>query len=169
MHPRQFPATVSMAAVACALVTFASAAAAFDGASEAKNFPLAKGTYRLAGQCTKLMFLDMDVTAQCSNSLGILAANPDRPEFFFPRKDGGAWIFRTTSSAVVSDGGVATYKVESVIDLAAKRISRYDGECELMPSGASQGVHCTLWKEEARRTVVREAVFSASGSWVFER
>jgi hypothetical protein len=87
MHPRQLPATVSMASIACALVTFAS----------------------------------------------------------------------------------ATYKVESVIDLAAKRISRYDGECEFMPSGASQGVHCTLWKEEARLTVVREAVFSASGSWVFGR
>jgi hypothetical protein len=168
MKPSQFPATVAMRALVCALVTFATAATAFDGTGEAGRFPLAKGTYRLAGQCTKLMFLDMDVTSGCSNSLGIVATDPDRPEFYFLRKD-GAWMFKATSSAVVSESGVAIYKIESVMDLGARRVFRYDGECQLTISGASQGAHCTLWKEQDRLTVVREAVFSASGSWVFGR
>jgi len=166
MHVRQI---LMIFSAATALFTSNLAAAASDGSSEAEHFRLSKGSYRLAGECTKLAFLEMDMTAECLNYVGILAADPDRPEFLFPRKGGGAWIFKTSSSALVSDGGVATYKVDSVIDIAAKRISRYDGQCVLTAAGALQGVHCTLWKDQARQTIVREAVFSASGSWIFGR
>jgi hypothetical protein len=166
MHARQILIIFS---IACTFVTSDLTAATSDGFSEVEHFPLSKGSYRLAGECTKLTFLEMDITAECLNYVGILAANPDRPEFLFPRKDSGAWIFKTSSSAHVSDGGVATYKVESVTDITAKRISRYNGECVLTPSGAMQGIHCTLWNDQARQTVVREAVFSANGSWLFEK
>ena len=164
MHARQI---LVIAFIAFAVIASNLAAATSDGSSEVEHFPLSKGSYRLAGECTKLTFLEMDITVECLNYVGILAADPDRPEFLFPRKDNAAWIFKTSSSAIVSGDSVATYKVESITDVTAKRISRYIGECILTASGAKQGVHCTLWKEEARQTIVREAIFSANGSWIF--
>ncbi|MDB5823425.1 MAG: hypothetical protein JWR21_2129 [Herminiimonas sp.] len=153
--------------IACALVSFNSTAATSREAEEAERFPLAKGTYRLAGKCTKLMFLEIDITADCLSYAGILAENPDRPDFLFPRKNNGAWIFKTSSAGIISDGGTATYKVDSVIDIGSQRMSQYSGECMIIPSGEMQGIRCTLWKDQARQITVREAVFSSNGSWIF--
>jgi hypothetical protein len=136
---------------------------------------LSSGTYKFAGRCAKMTVFTQDLTSDCGTYLGIVAKDPDRPLFIIPRRDSrSAWQYQVTTPGVLSeDGKVMTYKISSMIDMAASleasREYLYPGECVNSVRIGEPLLRCTMWRDEKRTEVTREVVFEGNGNWLFDR
>lgn len=128
---------------------------------------LAKGAYRLEGQCTSMRSISHDETSQCEGVMGIITKDPSAPEFLFQRKDKGAWLFVASGLATYSsDGKTATYPVSSVLDMSTNRAHDLAGQCSLkLEQAPAVACHVSL----SSGTKLKEAAFRSSGTWSFRR
>jgi hypothetical protein len=135
-------------------------------AKESAGF--AKGNYRLEGHCQKMEALGQDKTSACLNFMGIVASDPNFPQFVFALQENGAWIFKALGLPDTSNDGVAVYPVLSLVDLGEKIALPNGGECRLKPQGSGQEVRCVIWKGKERE-ILREVIFASNGTWIFKR
>lgn len=113
---------------------------------------------------------DEDQLSDCLTYVGIVSSDPDRVEFVFPRRGGKVWMFDASGPGVMAeDGRAATYPISSTIDTSANLAFSNSGECVNSVRVGEPLLHCTIWSDGDRRSVIREVTFSGNGMWKFDR
>lgn len=132
---------------------------------------LSSGSYKFAGQCSKLTKLSHDITTECGNYLAIIAKNPEMPTFIIPLKvRQAAWQYITDKPGTMSpDGKQVSYPVGALVDMSANMQYTYPGECVMSVRRGEPLLHCTMWRDESRGEIVREIIFEGTGNWVFDK
>ena len=131
------------------------------------RYPLTAGVYRFDGRCVEFRDSISDHLAFCSNSLGIITATPELPEFYFMTADGKAWVFPTKKlKKVANDGRHAEFTIVNFMELATGTVYKFSGDCTLDLDQSNLRVAC---QARVGKKIVRNAVFESAGTFVFSR